>query len=44
MVGFELELLRTLAKSSSKKCADALEALTDKMSSLSTGLLEEQKT
>ena len=27
-----------------KKCADALEALTDKMSSLSTGLLEEQKT
>mgnify|MGYP002508016361 FL=1 len=27
-----------------KKCADTLEALTDKMSSLSTGLLEEQKT
>ena len=27
-----------------KKCADALETLTDKMSSLSTGLLEEQKT
>ena len=26
-----------------KKCADTLEALTDKMSSLSTGLLEEQK-
>lgn len=27
-----------------KKCADTLETLTDKMSSLSTGLLEEQKT
>lgn len=27
-----------------KKCADTLEALTQKMSSLSTGLLEEQKT
>ena len=27
-----------------KKCADTLEALTHKMSSLSTGLLEEQKT
>ena len=27
-----------------KKCADTLEALTKKMSSLSTGLLEEQKT
>lgn len=27
-----------------KKCADTLEALTEKMSSLSTGLLEEQKT
>lgn len=27
-----------------KKCADTLEALTDKMSSLSKGLLEEQKT
>ena len=27
-----------------KKCADTLEALTDKMSALSTGLLEEQKT
>lgn len=27
-----------------KKCADTLEVLTDKMSSLSTGLLEEQKT
>lgn len=37
-------ILRTLVKSSSKKCADTLEALIDKMSSLSTGLLEEQKT
>lgn len=27
-----------------KKCADTLETLTDKMSTLSTGLLEEQKT
>ena len=27
-----------------KKCADTLEALTEKMSALSTGLLEEQKT
>ena len=39
-----LKNIKDFGEDQFKKCADALETLTDKMSSLSTGLLEEQKT